>query len=80
MTMRSLCTASLIVSALLLSPVATAQVADALGRPLPVSSDPAGQITVRIVDGDPSSPAAGLDVTLVVNGTPRVPGPMRRGA
>lgn len=80
MKMRVLFTASLAasvaasavaVSTLALSP-AHAQVAAAIGTPLPVSGDPAGQVTVRVVDGDPSVPAAGLDVTLDVSGTPRV--------
>jgi hypothetical protein len=51
---------------------ALAQVAAALGQPLPVAADPSGQVTVRVVDGDPSSPAAGLEVSLVLGQTPRV--------
>ena len=33
---------------------------------------PAGTVSVRIVAGSPSNPVEGTDVTLVVNGTPRV--------
>lgn len=51
---------------------AEAQIAGAIGRALPVGSDPAGSVSVRVVDGDPTVPAAGLDVTLMVGSTPRV--------
>jgi hypothetical protein len=51
---------------------ASAQIAAALGRPLPVSADPTGSVSVRVVAGDPTIPAAGLDVTLMVGATPRV--------
>lgn len=52
---------------------AAAQIAAAIGRPLPVSSDATGTVTVRVVNGDPSLPADGLDVTLqLANGSPRV--------
>ncbi len=51
---------------------AEAQIAGAIGRALPVASDPAGSVSVRVVDGDPTIPAAGLDVTLMVGSTPRV--------
>lgn len=80
MTMRNFFSASVAATvaaslgaAVALAPTsAHAQVAAAIGTPLPVSSDPAGQITVRVVDGDPSVPAAGLEITLEVGGTPRV--------
>lgn len=52
---------------------ASAQIAAAIGRPLPVSSDATGTVTVRVVNGDPSAPAGGLDVTLeLAEGSPRV--------
>jgi hypothetical protein len=51
---------------------AHAQPAAALGKPLPDGGLPAGTISVRIVAGAPSTPVVGTDVTLVVNGTPRV--------
>ena len=51
---------------------AHAQPAAALGKPLPDGGLPAGTIAVRIVAGSPSSPVVGTDVTLLVNGEPRV--------
>jgi hypothetical protein len=51
---------------------AHAQIAAAIGNPLPVSSDATGQVIVRVVNGDPSAPAAGLDVTLELGAGPRV--------
>ncbi|MBC7978851.1 MAG: hypothetical protein H7138_28030, partial [Myxococcales bacterium] len=51
---------------------ATAQPAAALGKPLPSPDLAVGTISVRIVAGSMSSPVVGTDVTLVVNGTPRV--------
>jgi hypothetical protein len=51
---------------------ASAQIAAAIGRPLPSPDLPAGTVSVRVVAGTPSSPIEGTDVTLVVNGTPRV--------
>jgi hypothetical protein len=51
---------------------ASAQIAAAIGRPLPAQDLPAGTVSVRVIAGSPSSPVEGTDVTLVVNGTPRV--------
>jgi hypothetical protein len=51
---------------------AYAQIAAAIGRPLPSPDLPAGTVSVRIIAGSPSSPVEGTDVTLLVNGTPRV--------
>jgi hypothetical protein len=51
---------------------ASAQIAAAIGRPLPSPDLPAGTVSVRVVAGTPSSPVEGTDVTLLVNGTPRV--------
>jgi len=51
---------------------ASAQIAAAIGRPLPSPDLPAGTVSVRVVAGSPSKPVEGTDVTLVVNGTPRV--------
>jgi len=51
---------------------ASAQIAAAIGRPLPAQDMPAGTVSVRVIAGSPSSPVEGTDVTLVVNGTPRV--------
>lgn len=45
--------------------------ADALGKPLPKSDLPTGTMTVRVVDGEISSPVIGADVTLLVDGKPR---------
>jgi len=50
--------------------VARAQMADAIGQPLPKSDLPTGTITVRVVEGDMAKPVSGADVTLVVGGTP----------
>ena len=52
--------------------VAHAQIADAIGKPLPSKDLPAGTISVRVVAGSIANPVVGTDVTLVVNGTPRV--------
>ncbi len=51
---------------------APAQPAAALGRPLPDSALSKGTISVRVVAGGPASPVVGADVTLMVNGEPRV--------
>ncbi len=51
---------------------AHAQIAAAIGKPLPSPDLPAGTVSVRVVAGSPSSPVEGTDVTLLVNGTPRV--------
>ncbi|MBA3457563.1 MAG: hypothetical protein H0T42_31065 [Deltaproteobacteria bacterium] len=51
---------------------ARAQPAAAIGRPLPDGTLAKGTISVRIVAGSPSSPVVGSDVTLLVNGQPRV--------
>jgi hypothetical protein len=50
---------------------AAAQMAAALGKPLPSPDLPVGTVSVRVIAGSPSSPVVGTDVTLVVNGTPR---------
>jgi hypothetical protein len=51
---------------------ASAQIAAALGRPLPAQDLPAGTVSVRVIAGSPSSPVENTEVTLVVNGTPRI--------
>jgi hypothetical protein len=50
---------------------AYAQIAAALGKPLPSPDLAPGTVTVRVVAGAPSVPVTGVDVTLTVNGTPR---------
>ena len=50
---------------------AHAQIAAALGKPLPSPDLAAGTVTVRVVAGAPSAPVTGVEVTLTVNGTPR---------
>jgi len=50
---------------------AAAQMAGALGKPLPSPDLPVGTVTVRIVAGSASSPVVGTEVTLVVNNVPR---------
>lgn len=52
--------------------VAHAQMAAAIGKPLPSPDLPVGTVTVRVVAGNAGAPVTGVDVTLVVNGTPRV--------
>lgn len=54
------------------APVAHAQVAGAIGKPLSSPDLPTGTISVRVVAGTIANPVVGTDVTLVVNGTPRV--------
>jgi hypothetical protein len=51
---------------------ASAQIAAAIGKPLPSPDLPPGEISVRVVAGSPANPVIGTDVTLTVNGTPRV--------
>ena len=60
------------VASLTYAPVADAQIAAAIGKPLPSSDLPAGTVSVRVIAGKVSDPVVGADVTLVVNGTPRV--------
>ncbi len=56
----------------IIAPPAHAQIAAAIGRPLPSDDLPIGTITVKVVAGAPSKVVVGVDVTLTVNGTPRV--------
>lgn len=58
--------------AALTATTAHAQMAGALGKPLPSPDLPPGSVSVRVVEGAPSSPVTGTEVTLVVNGTPRL--------
>jgi hypothetical protein len=51
---------------------AAAQIAAALGKPLPSPDLPVGTVSVRVVAGSASSPVIGTEVTLVVNDAPRV--------
>jgi hypothetical protein len=48
-----------------------AQIAAAIGQPLPSSDLEAGTVSVRVIAGSPSKPIVGTDVTLAVDGTPR---------
>lgn len=50
---------------------AYAQPAFAIGKPLQDGNVPTGTVIVRVIQGSTSSPAVGVDATLVVNGTPR---------
>jgi hypothetical protein len=50
---------------------AHAQVAGAIGHPLPATDLPARTVSVRVIAGKISDPVVGIDVTLIVNGTPR---------
>ena len=58
-------------TALLATPAA-AQVAAALGKPLPSPDLDVGTVSVRVVAGSAASPVVGTDVTLLVNNAPRV--------
>jgi hypothetical protein len=51
---------------------AHAQPAAALGHPLPAADLDKGEISVRVIAGDPKKAVVGADVTLTVNGTPRI--------
>lgn len=58
--------AAVLVAALCLAAQpAAAQMADALGKPLQVADLEVGTVTVRVVDGTPSKPMVGVDVSLV---------------
>ncbi|MEZ4358624.1 MAG: hypothetical protein R3B48_00475 [Kofleriaceae bacterium] len=72
MKLRALALVAALTALTSLAAPAHAQIAAALGRPLPVGSDPAGTVTVRVVNGDASKPASGVDVTLSINDEPRV--------
>src|SRR5215475_5005301 len=50
---------------------AAAQIAAALGKPLPSPDLPVGTVVVRIVAGSAASPVVGTEVTLLVNDAPR---------
>jgi len=52
-------------------PSVTAQPAAAIGHPLPDGQLPVGTISVRVIQGSPSIPETGADVTLLVNNEPR---------
>lgn len=50
---------------------AAAQIAAAIGKPLPSPDLAVGLVTVKVVAGNASAPVVGTDVTLVVNDVPR---------
>jgi len=72
MVLRFAIAAVAVAGVTLAAPDASAQPAAAIGRPLPDPTLVKGTISVRIVDGSPSKPVVGTDVTLQVNGEPRV--------
>jgi hypothetical protein len=51
---------------------AAAQTADALGKPLASPDMAQGTLSVRVIAGSPQNAVIGTDVTLLVNGNPRV--------
>jgi hypothetical protein len=51
---------------------ARAQIPGAIGQPLTSPDLPAGTVSVRVIAGAVTSPVVGTDVTLLVNGAPRV--------
>lgn len=53
-------------------PPAQAQMAGALGKPLESPDLPPGTISVRVVAGSPSKAVIGTEVTLLVDGKPRI--------
>ncbi len=68
--------ASLLLAGLAMSTLAPrapeAQPASAIGKPLPDGAMAAGSVSIRVIAGSPASPVIGVDVTLVVNGTPQL--------
>ncbi|MEO8841757.1 MAG: carboxypeptidase-like regulatory domain-containing protein [Kofleriaceae bacterium] len=50
---------------------AFAQIAGALGHPLPAADLPTGTVSVKVIAGKISEPVSNVEVTLIVNGTPR---------
>ncbi|HUJ58539.1 MAG TPA: hypothetical protein VLX92_08605 [Kofleriaceae bacterium] len=52
--------------------VVHAQPAGALGHPLPGPDLDTGTVSVRVIAGSPQNAVSGTEVTLIVNGTPRV--------
>jgi hypothetical protein len=60
------------VPALSTEPALAQPSAAALGKPLESPDLPAGTVSVKVVDGAPSKPVGGTEVTLLVNGTPRI--------
>ena len=54
------------------TPIAHAQPAMALGKPLPDAQLPAGTVAVKVVAGGGANVVVGADVTLLVNGEARV--------
>ncbi|HEX4450710.1 MAG TPA: hypothetical protein VH143_07560 [Kofleriaceae bacterium] len=69
--MKRFATAIAVALAIAAPTAAHAQIAAAIGQPLPASDLDAGTVSVRVIAGSPSKPIVGTDVTLVVNGTPR---------
>jgi hypothetical protein len=69
---RILLALSIVVAGLAVSAPAHAQIAAAIGKPLPSPDMAPGTVSVRVVAGSPSSPVSGTEVTLVVNDAPRV--------
>ncbi len=57
--------------ALAATATAHAQIAGAIGHPLPSNDLPTGTISVRVIAGMVTKPVVGTEVTLLVNGTPR---------
>jgi hypothetical protein len=57
---------------LVAAPAARAQMAEALGKPLPREELPAGTVSVRLVEGNLSRPVASADVILTVGGETRI--------
>ncbi len=71
--MRRLLFAALIAFAsITIDGTANAQIAAAIGKPLTSPDMPPGTVSVRVVAGSPANQVEGTDVTLIVNGTPRV--------
>jgi hypothetical protein len=64
--------AAAVAFALAAAPAAQAQMADALGKPLPKADLPVGTVTVRVVEGDLAKPLVGADVELRVTGIAEV--------
>ncbi len=69
--MKRFATAIALALAIAAPTAAHAQIAAAIGQPLPASALDAGTVSVRVIAGSPSKPIVGTDVTLMVNGAPR---------
>ena len=69
---RLLAAAAFALGTIALVTPASAQIADAFGRPLPSPDMAPNSVSVLVIAGSIAKPVQGTEVTLTVNGTPRV--------